>query len=229
VANEAALLAARRGRGEISRELIDDALDRTEMGIAGTRGLSEEMRQVVAYHEAGHGLVARALPGGQILHKITIVSRGSALGTTWLPDADDHVLRRRSLLLERMATLLGGRVAEQLVFGEFTDGAVSDLARVGTLARRMVAQYGMSDQLGAINYQDGVARSAFNGPEYSDETARMIDTEARRIVAEAEQLARNVLARSRADLDRIAEALLERETLSLDDVEELVRPVPAAR
>jgi cell division protease FtsH len=227
VVNEAALLAARRGRDNISNALIEEALDRSGMGIAGGRVLTDEIREVVAYHEAGHGLVARALPGGRILHKITIVSRGSVLGVTWLPESDDQLLHQRSVLIERMATLLGGRVAEQLVFGESSDGAASDLAQVGAIARRMVAQLGMSDQLGAVNYLEGVA--ADGGAQYSDETGRMIDAELRRVVAEAERLARGVLSSARADLDRVAQALLERETLTLDDIDAITGPLAAAR
>ena len=221
--NDAALLAARKHRDEIGQELLEEALDRTGMGIAGTRALSEDDRRTVAYHEAGHGLVALALPGGRVLHKISIVPRGPVLGVTWLPEADDQLLHRRSLLVERMATLLGGRVAERLVFGEPSDGASNDLERVAAIARRMVTASGMSDTLGALAYPAG------NGAApYSHETASLIDAEARRVVDEAERLASEVLARSRRELDLVAGALLERETLSLSEVEAILGSAPAS-
>ena len=224
--NEAALLAARSGEEVISQAHLEDALDRVGVGIANSRPLSDEDRLVVAYHEAGHGLVARALPGGRVLHKISIVARGSAAGVTWIPESGDRRLRSRSTLIERMATLLGGRVAEQLVFGEPADGAANDLAQVGTIARRMVTVLGMSEVVGALNYVD---ESGVDGVQYSDDTAQLIDVEARRLVAEAEELARKVLSEQRTALDRVAEALLQRETLTLEDVGVIVGPTPVAR
>ncbi|MGH2984745.1 MAG: AAA family ATPase [Solirubrobacterales bacterium] len=227
IMNEAALLAARRGLKSIPQEILEEALERVGLGIGGSRRLSDDERRMVAYHEAGHGLVARALPGGRMLHKISIVGRGRFAGTTWHAEEDDRLIHSRSLLLERMATFLGGRAAEELVFGELSDGAASDLAAVGAIARRMVAELGMSDTLGAINYPD---EATANGRvSYSEETARMIDEEARKLVREAELLAEDVLRQSRKTLDRVAEALLDRETLTLEDVDEIGgQPVRAA-
>jgi cell division protease FtsH len=226
--NEAALLAARRGKDKIDQSILEDALDRIFVGIANVRPLSPEERLVVAYHEAGHGLVARSLPGGRLLHKISIVARGSIQGVTWLPEATDKRLHTRSLLIERMATLLGGRIAEEIVFGEGADGAASDLAQVGQIARRMVTVFGMSESVGALNWppwvrEDGQA----TGVTYSDETAQLIDSESRRFVTEAEELARGVLREQRTTLDRIASALLERETLTLEEVDEIAGPAKA--
>jgi ATP-dependent metalloprotease FtsH len=226
--NEAALLAARRGVERVTHDLIEEAVERIGVGIANARPLSDEDRVVVAYHEAGHGLVARALPGGRLLHKISIVARGSIAGVTWLPESGDRRLHPRSLLVERMATLLGGRVAEQIVFGEVADGAANDLAQVGAMARRMVTALGMSDVVGALNYTTDEFDGG-GGVTYSDETAQLIDSEARRLVAEAEELARGVLKNERTTLDRVAEALLQRETLSIDEVGEIAGPVPTAR
>ena len=224
IMNEAALLAARREREEIDMELIDEALHRTATGIAGGRILSDDDRRVIAYHEAGHALVARVLPGGRFLHKVSIVSRGSVLGMTFLPESDERVVHSRSLLMERMATLLGGRAAEEVVFGEPGDGAAHDLQGVAALAKHLVARLGMSEAVGAINYAD---EPDGNGRRpYSEETARLIDSESRRLVREAEGLAREVLERSRDPLDRVAEALLERETLTLKEVEEIAGPIP---
>ncbi len=223
--NEAALLAARRGDEHVHQAQIEDAIDRVGVGIANARPLSDEDRLVVAYHEAGHGLVARALPGGRVLHKISIVARGSVAGVTWIPEAADRRVHSRTVLIERMATLLGGRAAEEIVFGEPSDGAGSDLQRVGEIARRMVTVLGMSDAVGALAYHED---QGYHALKYSDDTAQLIDEEARRLVREADELARNVLARERTTLDRIAEALLDRETLTLDEVLEIAGPVPVA-
>ncbi len=225
--NEAALLAARAGADTVTQAHIEDALDRVGVGIASARPLSDADRQVVAYHEAGHGLVARALPGGRILHRISIVARGSVAGVTWIPETGDRRLRSRSVLIERMATLLGGRVAEQLIFGQVADGAANDLAQVGTIARRMVTVLGMSEVVGSLSYAD---ENGHTNVHYSDETARLIDAEARRLVSEAEALANRVLSEQRMVLERVAEALLERETLTMDDVDRIAAgSFPAAR
>ncbi len=220
VMNEAALLSARRGGTEITMPILEEAIERAGFGIGGARKMSDEDRRAVAYHEAGHGLVAMALPAGKILHKLSIIPRGRILGAAWLPDSADRHTHSRSLLVERMATLLGGRTAEELVFGEPGDGASSDLSRVGRIAHSMVAQLGMSKTVGAINYTDEI--DSDGRPNYSEETARLIDSEARRLVEEAGAMAHRVLADSRDALERVAEALIERETLTLDEVEEIV-------
>ncbi len=225
VMNEAALLAGRRGEHAISMGIVDEAIERAGMGIARSRIVSEEERRMVAYHEAGHGLVARALPGGKVLHKLTIVPRGRSLGTTWLPEAGDQLIHSRSLLIERMATLLGGRVADEIVFGEPTSGAARDLMQVTEIASRMVVELGMSDAVGALSYTDAAAHDGRS--PYSEETARLIDSEARALVQEAERLAHEVLTASRTALDRVADALLERETLTLAQVDEIAGEAPA--
>jgi ATP-dependent metalloprotease FtsH len=229
VMNEAALLAARRGLGQITGSVLDEAVERAHLGIGGVRKMSDEDRRAVAYHEAGHGLVAMALPGGRVLHRLSIIPRGRSLGAAWLPESDERYTRSRSLLIERMATLLGGRTAEELVFGEPRDGASSDLSTVADLARRMVSQLGMSTAVGAINHDNQL------GPDgrhvYSEETARLIDSEVRRLVDEAGELARGVLAGSRGALDSVAAALMQRETLTLKEVEEIAgsAPMPGTR
>jgi ATP-dependent metalloprotease FtsH len=219
VVNEAALLAARARADSITMTVMEEAIDRAALGIGGVRKMTDEDRRSVAYHEAGHGLVAMALPGGAILHKLTIIPRGRSLGAAYLPAADERHTHSRSLLIERMATLLGGRTAEQIVFGELGDGASSDLAAVATLARHMVSRLGMSEAVGAINYADEVGS---NGRRvHSEETARLIDSEVRRLVEEAGEMARRVLTDSRRALDQVAQALMERETLTLEEVEEI--------
>jgi ATP-dependent metalloprotease FtsH len=226
VMNEAALLSARGRHAGITMAILEEAIQRAGFGIGGSREMSDEDRRLIAYHEAGHGLVAMALPGGRILHRLSIIPRGRSLGAAWLPESEDRHTRSRSLLIERMATLLGGRTADELVFGEPSDGASSDLSQVGEIARSMVAQLGMSKAVGAINYADDIG--ADGRPVYSDETARLIDSEARRLVEEAGGLAHRVLADSREVLDRVADALLERETLTLEEVEEIAGGAPTA-
>ncbi len=220
VINEAALLAARARAESITMTNLEEAIDRAGLGIGGVRKMTDEDRRAIAYHEAGHGLVAMALPGGRALHKLTIIPRGRSLGAAYLPAADERHTHSRSLLVERMATLLGGRTAESIVFGELGDVASSDLAAVASLARQMVSQLGMSEAVGAINYAEEVG---YDGRRvHSEETARLIDSEVRRLVEEAGAMARKVLTGSRQSLDRVAEALIEHETLTLEEVEEIV-------
>jgi len=222
--NEAALLAARRDADEITSTDIDEGFDRVLSGISGTRKMSEEDRLRVAYHEAGHGLVARTLPGGRLLHKISIIPRGGRLGVAWLPYNEDNLVHPRAMLIERMATLLGGLVAEQIVFGEHSNGASSDLEHVGTIAREMVTSLGMSDAVGTVGYAD-----QWWHPQWSHATGDLMDQEVRRFVAEARELARQVLTDARPALGVVVEALLERETLTVDEIDELVGPPPARR
>jgi cell division protease FtsH len=221
VMNEAALLAARRGLPAITMATLDEAIERASLGIGTPRAMTAADRRLVAYHEAGHGLVAMALPGGRILHRITIIPRGRSLGAAWVLDAGEGITHTHTALMERMATMLGGRAAEQVAFGELGDAAGSDLAAVTDLAHRMVRELGMSDAVGPLSYGD-----AFGGGRLpSEDTARVIDAEVRRLVDEAGAMAIGVLTRSRAALDSVAAALLERETLTLEEVEELAGPL----
>ena len=220
VMNEAALLAARRRGTVITAPILEEAVERAWLGIGSERAMTDADRRMIAYHEAGHGLVAMALPGGNILHRITIIPRGRTLGAAWVLDAGEGVTRTRTELVERMATMLGGRTAEQLVFGELGDAAGGDLASVTDLAHRMVGELGMSEAVGPLSY--GTAFAGSRQP--SDDTARLIDAEVRRLVEEAGAIATQVLRGSRAALDRVADALLEREALTLEEVEELAGP-----
>jgi cell division protease FtsH len=216
VMNEAALLAARRRLKEIPMSLVDEAIERVELGLSRGHVLSEEERRRVAYHEAGHGLVAAEL-GGTVPHKLTIVPRGQDVGAMWQVD-EERVIHSRPAMIDLMATLLAGRAAEEMVLGEPGSGAADDLARVGRIARQMVRELGMSDALGALTYGDGNG-----GAPYSQETAQLIDAETRRLVAEAEGRAEQILQRSAPALHRVANALLERETLTSKEFEQLVR------
>jgi cell division protease FtsH len=216
VLNEAALLAARKGLERIPMALVDEAVDRTLIGISSRATiLGPEERRMVAYHEAGHALVARALPGTAAPHKLTIVSRGPTLGHCSIPEAHDALLHTQSALVDHMAVALGGRVAEMLEFGQPVSGSAADLQRVGSISRRMVRELGMGHGLAPLDYPDGADST-------SDETARVIDAEARRLAQEAEQRARTVLMSCRAELNQVASALLERESLSATDLDEIL-------
>ena len=224
VVNEAALLAGRRGSSEIDMGLVEEGIDRALAGVGSGRIMSDEERRAVAYHEAGHALVSRALSTDTVVHKLSVVPRGRRLGVAWLPESSDRLLYPRSVLIERMATLLAGRAAEEMILGESSGGASDDLSRVGEIARRMVCDFGMSQRVRALP-------SGYDGQSQwrmvSDETARLIDSEVSLLVEEGEEIARSVLVASRDALDRVAEALLEQETLTLDEVERLAGPPPA--
>jgi cell division protease FtsH len=217
--NEAAILAARRNKKSIGPAEFEEAVDRV---IAGperrSRLISEHEKQVVAYHEAGHALVMKLLPNADPVHKISIISRGMALGYTMpLPD-QDHLLHGRSKLCDELTGLLGGRVAEEEVFGDITTGASNDLERVTSLARRMVTQYGMSDLLGPQTFGEKeelvfLGREIGEQRNYSEEVAESIDKEVRRLVDDAYRGAQELIRGYRAKLDEIAQRLIEQETL----------------
>ena len=206
--NDAALLATRRNLVTIPMALMDDAVDRATIGLS-TKGLllTESERRIIAYHEAGHALVARALPHATPPHKLTIAARGGTLGHSTHVDTHDRVMATRSMMIDDMATGLGGQIAEELAFGEWGSGCEGDLTVVEDIARRMVCQYGMS-ALGA----SAQARAA---TRYSEETTRAMDAEIRALIEEAAGRARAALTGTgRPALDRVAAALLERETIS---------------
>ena len=227
LANEAALTAARKSRKRISMRDFSDAFDRIVLGTESPPLSNEHERQVVAYHEAGHAVVAALTPGADPVLKVTIVPRGQALGVTAQLPADDRRNYSRDYLRSRMRVLLGGRTAEELVFNEITTGAENDLRQVTGLARRMVAQFGMSDAIGPLNFGDddrqpflGYALST--GRSYSEETAARIDAEVRRMVEEAHAQTRQLLREHRDKLDALANALLEHEIVDRARVLEIM-------
>ncbi len=225
VMNEASLLAARRRTGQVTMALLEEATERAWHGVGSRQRMTDDDRRAVAYHEAGHALVALSVGAGTILHRISILSRGRTLGAVVALEAEERYAHPRSVLIAWMAVVLGGRAAEELVFGEPWDGVASDFERVATIARGMVARLGMSDRVGPINH---AAETGPDGsPLHSEQTARVIDEEVRKLVDEAAALARNALARRRGDLDLLADALLERETLTLAEVEEILGPAGA--
>jgi cell division protease FtsH len=220
VLNEAALLSARRHQLEISMSDIEEAVERSTVGIARAHVTTDDERRIIAYHEAGHAVVARFVPEGRLPHMISIIPSGTSLGRTWLNDSNhnDRLVYSRSGMIDEMAILLGGRGAEKLVFGNAGSSSSGDLVRVGTIANRMVRELGMSDVLGPIGYGQDVDEGGYP-VTYSEETARMIDAEARRLVDEAEARADEILRASRDVVDRVARALLAAETLNAHEIE----------
>ena len=228
--NEAALLAARAMRHKVTMTDFEAAKDKILMGTERrSMVMTEEEKRLTAYHEAGHALVGLHVEGNDPLHKVTIIPRGRALGVTMnLPERDRYAFTKREIEA-RLAMMFGGRVAEELVFGveNVTTGASNDIQQATNLARRMVTEWGMSDKLGRLRYSENeeeifLGRSIAKSKNVSDETAEVIDQEIRHFVETAEATARSVLTENRDNLDALAEALLEYETISGDDVTKLL-------
>ncbi len=218
--NEAALLAARKDKTSVGMQEFEDAIDRLIAGLEKKRVMSPKEREIVAYHESGHALVATLLPGMDPVHKISIVQRGfGALGYTMQLPLEDRYLLQRQDLQRQLAVLLGGRAAEELALGEISTGAQNDLQRVSDIARSMVTEWGMSDTIGAVNFAADrrprfldLGGGAERGP-YSEETARDIDHEVRRIIEQAHAEARRLLAEHRDILEQVTRRLLEIEVM----------------
>jgi len=230
VINEAALLAARFGKNEISMRELEEAIDRVVAGPERrSRVISEKEKKVIAYHEAGHALVSHALPNADPVHKVSIVSRGRALGYTLTLPTEDRFLVTRSELIDELAMLLGGRVAEELVFDEPTTGAQDDIQRCTRIAKSMVTQFGMSElgplALGESESQPFLGRDLGHVKDYSDAVAAKIDAEVRRFVEEAHDEAREILTKYRDKLDLMVERLLEKESLEKEEVAEILAEV----
>jgi cell division protease FtsH len=226
--NEAALLAARRGKKTIEQEELEEGIMRV---IAGpekkTRLLSEQERKITAYHEMGHALVGHFLTHTDPVHKISIVSRGQALGYTIALPSEDKYLTTRSALMDDLAMTLGGRAAEELIFDEITTGAANDLEKVTHTAKQMIMRYGMSEKLGprvlGRNHDmPFLGREMGAEPDYSEEIAREIDDEIRRVIETAHASARKVLEEHLDELHRISTILIERETIDKDQFERLL-------
>ncbi len=230
--NEAALLTARNGLTQIGTMQLESAIDRVIGGPERkTRVMSESERKVIAFHESGHALVGHLLPHADPVHKVSIIPRGQALGwTLQLPEEDRHITTR-SALCDRLAVLLGGRTAEELIYGDPSTGASNDIERATEIARAMVTQYGMSDSLGPLQLGQRSAevflgRDLSTQPNYSESVASRIDEEIRRLMDEAHERAHGILTTHRAVLDRMAELLMEKETLEPDEVRALLDPLP---
>jgi cell division protease FtsH len=226
--NEAALLAARHGKKTIEQDDLEEGIMRV---IAGpekkARLLSEKEQRITAYHEMGHALVGHFLENTNPIHKITIVSRGQALGLTISLPTEDRYMQTKQALQEEIAMTLGGRAAEELVFNEVTTGAANDIEKITHTAKQMVMRYGMSEKLGprvlgrdtAMPY---LGREMGHAPDYSDELAREIDDEVRRIIQDGHELALKVLREHMDELHRISQILIEHETIDKDQFERLL-------
>jgi cell division protease FtsH len=229
--NEAALLSARSGKKEVTMAELEEAIERV---IAGperrTRLMSEEEKRTVAYHEAGHAIVGHALPQADPVHKISIIPRGRALGFTMQLPTEDRYLIARGALIDRLAVMLGGRVAEELKIGDITTGAGDDIQRATATAREMVTQYGMSELLGPMtlgqkDHQPFLGRDLSTHKDYSDEIAYEIDLEVRRLIDEAHDEALEILVENDDVLETTADRLLEDETVDIEAIKELFAPI----
>jgi cell division protease FtsH len=228
--NEAALLAARQDKDKVMMRDFEMAKDKVLMGAERrSMVISDKEKETTAWHEAGHALVAKLMEkDSDPVHKVTIIPRGPALGLTQQLPKEDRLSMSRDFAKARLAVLMGGRVAEEIVFGQFTTGAGSDIKQASNLARRMVTEFGMSDVIGPIAY-GGDEESVFLGRDftsskrdYSETIANQIDAEVRRFVLEGQEEARRLLSENRAILDKIASLLLEHETLDGEDVDAIV-------
>ena len=223
--NEAAILAARSGKKAIDNVDLEEAATKVKLGPQRRRMQSAEEKRLTAYHEGGHALVAHFLPHVDPVHRISIVARGMTGGHTLVPPSIDRYTETKTRLLERIATLLGGRAAEELISGEFTTGAASDLEIASTLAREMVTEFGMSD-LGPTVFaprpQFGIWPMGGEATQVSPELAAKIDREVAKIIDEGYKVAKEVLTKNKAKLDKVTETLLERETLEREEFERLV-------
>ncbi|SHE31037.1 membrane protease FtsH catalytic subunit [Desulfacinum infernum DSM 9756] len=230
--NEAALLAARHNKDKIEMADFEEAKDKVMMGLERkSMILSDEEKRTTAYHEAGHALVARMLPGTDPVHKVTIIPRGRALGLTQQLPQDERHTYPKEYLLSTIAILMGGRAAEEVAFQQQTTGASNDIERATQLARRMVCEWGMSDRMGPLSFGK-MEDQVFLGREivqhhkdYSEKTAIQIDQEVRRIVEENYAKAKNILEEHRDILNAMASALLEKETLDKKDIEEIIASI----
>jgi cell division protease FtsH len=231
--NEAAILAARRNLTEISMDEVNDAIDRVLAGPEKKdRVMSEKRKTLVAYHEAGHALVGALMPDYDPVQKISIIPRGRAGGLTWFMPSEERMdsgLFSRSYLQNQMAVALGGRVAEEIIFGEeeVTTGASNDLQQVTRVARQMITRYGMSDRLGpvALGRQQGnifLGRDIMSERDFSEETASAIDGEVRQLVDEAYKRAKQVLVENRPVLNQLADLLIDKETVDAEELQELL-------
>jgi cell division protease FtsH len=225
--NEAALLAGRKGKLKVDNKDFEEAQDKILLGAEREDKLDEKEKQIVAYHEAGHALIAKLLPETDPLQKVTIIARGRALGSTeQIPEADRHNLSKK-YLLARITVALGGRASEKLIYGELTNGASEDLKHITMVARKMVCQWGMSDRLGPTTFNQAeehpfLGRELAQPRDFSEATARVIDEEVQRIILEQESRAIEMLMFNKQKLELLAAALMEFETLDNNDVDRIL-------
>jgi len=234
IVNEAALLAARKNKESVEMGDIEEAIDRVVAGLEKKRRLmSRKEKEIVAYHESGHAIVASLLPGADPVRRISIIPRGiSALGYTLQLPTEDRYLMTKSELLDRVAVLLGGRVAEEIVFGEISTGAHNDLQRASDIATSMVKEFGMSEKMGYVTFEKEKKPLFLSGPlgsskEYSEDTAKKIDEEVKKIVDETYHRAKEILTTKKNELDQLAQLLLEKEVVEEADLRKILQfPAP---
>ncbi|HIQ36917.1 MAG TPA: ATP-dependent metallopeptidase FtsH/Yme1/Tma family protein [Desulfocapsa sulfexigens] len=226
--NEAALMAARGGAKKIDKDMLDRAKDKIMMG-AERRSMiiTDSEKEITAYHEAGHAIVARLLPGTDPIHKVSIIPRGRALGVTMQLPTDESYTHSKTFLENSLCILFGGRIAEKLIFDEITTGAGNDIERASEMARKMVCEWGMSEALGPLAYgkkeeQIFLGREISQHRDFSEDTARKIDDEVRKIIEAANDKVIQMLTENMDILKRVAEELLEKETIVLEDIEDVL-------
>ncbi|MCC6011974.1 ATP-dependent zinc metalloprotease FtsH [Candidatus Caldipriscus sp.] len=228
VINEAALLAARKNKKFVEQEDLEEAVDKVMIGIAREGALSPEEKKRVAYHEAGHAILSKLLPNADPVHKVSVIPRGMALGVTVAIPEEDKRLMTKEYLEDMITVLMGGRVAEKLVFGNLSTGAANDLERVTEIARKMVTEWGMSERLGPATFGK-TQREVFLGRDLglktpiSEETLRIIDEEIKRVVEWAERRAEEILKENIEKLHRLAQVLLEKETISGEELDKIIK------
>jgi cell division protease FtsH len=228
--NEGAILAARRNKKSIGQSELEEAIERVVMGPERkSRLISDEEKRIIAYHEAGHAVVANAIPEADPVQKVTIVGRGQAGGVTWFRPDEDRVLYSRKKMLANLAYALGGRVAEEIVFDDITSGASNDIEQVTRMARTMVTRLGMSGELGPLQYGQKeelifLGREISEQRDYSEAIAEKIDQEVRKIVEDSYDLAKSLLTKYRRQLDGVAQKLLEAETMTREEFEAIFPP-----
>jgi cell division protease FtsH len=226
--NEAALIATREEKDKIDKSDFEEARDKILMGAVREETISDLEKKITAYHEAGHTLVARDLPGTDPIHKVSIIPRGMAMGVTQqLPEEDRHYYPKK-YLMNRLSVMLGGRIAEKIVFDDVSTGAQNDLKEASSLAEKMVAQWGMSEKIGPLSLGRGeehpfLGRELSQPKRYSEDMAWLMDQEIRRLIVEAEAKAEEILSVKRKVLDNLAEALIREEILDKDDVDEIIK------
>jgi cell division protease FtsH len=225
--NEAAILAARRGKTQVFQEELLESIEKVLLGPERkSHILSKKEKEIAAYHEAGHALVSSSLPEAEPVRKISIIARGMAAGYTLKMPTEEKKIKTKSEFLAEMATLLGGYCAEKIKFGEITTGAANDLKKASELARKLVKEYGMSS-LGPISFGER-EELAFLGQEfgeqrnYSEEMAKKIDKEVAQFIQSAQKTAENILKKKRKFLEKIAQTLIEKETIEREEFEELI-------
>ncbi len=233
--NEASLLAARHNKNKVSKFEIEEAVERV---IAGpekkTRVISEGEKKVIAYHESGHALLSYILPHTDPIHKISIISRGGALGYVITLPEEDRYLKSKNELLDNVTQLLGGRVSEEMTFEDVTSGAQNDLERATKIARRMVTEFGMSKKLGPITFKSGedeifLGKEIVSRPHYSDKTAAEIDEEVHKIIEDCYDNAKEILTKNKSALAKLADKLMEKETLSREEVTKILSKVKSKK